>query len=270
MLQECHEKKLVVPALESLTAGPKYPKSHMVFYEICLKSVVGGAVWRKSLKSSYEGPGGFGTPTDYAFAILILENNYEAWMRKGKDTMLDFTTEYEDDGLGERVLYTVHNTACEYDPDGKDYESYLVNPAQKLTYSNTVKKRKAAYQTLHKKIKGRIELPSLGDLMKLKQGEDITQKRAREKEKETEVRKSKRYTKGGSGRSRYGGWSDEGHTRLEDVTTTLKSLRQKGTFTLFENAVHDWQQTALGLDDSDEEEEKEEKRTVNRSAAWDL
>jgi hypothetical protein len=36
----------------------------------------GWSCMEKSLKSSYEGPwGGFGTPTDYAFAMIILENN---------------------------------------------------------------------------------------------------------------------------------------------------------------------------------------------------
>jgi hypothetical protein len=145
-------------------------------------------------------------------------------MRKGKDTMIDFTTESEDEGLGGRALYTEHkNTACEYDPEGKDYDSYLVNPMEKLAYAVAVKKRRAAYQKIHKKIrKGRIALLSLADGMQRKQGEDSTQKRAREKEKESEVGKSKKYTKGGSGRTRYSGWSNEGHTRLEEVTTKLK------------------------------------------------
>jgi hypothetical protein len=42
MLLECHENDLVVPSLESLLAGPTYPKCHMIFYNMCIKPMAGG------------------------------------------------------------------------------------------------------------------------------------------------------------------------------------------------------------------------------------
>jgi hypothetical protein len=48
------------------------------------------------LKENFEKAGCFGTPTDFAVAYIILENNYKSWMRKASDHLFDLTTEYDD------------------------------------------------------------------------------------------------------------------------------------------------------------------------------
>jgi hypothetical protein len=100
MLHDCHQHKLVVPSMESLLAGPKTPKSHMVFYDICMKPVTGNTAWKTTLRKTLEEGDNFGMPTDCAFACIILENNYESWVSKGRDLHFDLVTEYDKDGDG--------------------------------------------------------------------------------------------------------------------------------------------------------------------------
>lgn len=265
MLQDCHERKLVVPSFESLTYGPMYPKGHLIFYSICLKSVVGGPTWKQCLRKEGEELDGFGTPTDYAFAYIILENNYESWVRRGREALFDFVTEYEDEGCGKRSLYTERASRFEYDIKAANFLTYSIEPDQGVDFKAARKARRALCAKIYKEIKGKLVLPTLEEVRDGK-NESTPTKRKREKE----ARPVKKYTKGGSGRKRYGGWSDEAHVQMEAVATQLKEDRQQGIYKFFDQAVHQWQRIIMDMEESDEEGSDTEKHTVNRSAAWDL
>jgi hypothetical protein len=97
--------------VESLLAGPKTPKRHMVFYNICMKPVTGNIAWKNTLMNHLTEGDNFGTPTDCAFACIILENNYDSWITKGAELHFDLVTEYDKNENGsDRQLYTEWRT----------------------------------------------------------------------------------------------------------------------------------------------------------------
>jgi hypothetical protein len=262
MLLECHENDLVVPSLESLLAGPTYPKCHMIFYNICIKPMAGGVAWRTALKSGFEHVGCFGTPTDFAFAYLILENNYQSWMKKGRDYKYKLVTEYDDRNVWkDRQFYAGWKIQYEYNTNASRYADYCVFSAEKARFESAKKERERTFKELHKTIKGTfvLESPDGGS-------EEDTPPKGKRKHNDT-----KRYTKGGSGRRRYGGWTDNAHIKLEEVGEMIRDDRGKGNYLLLEQAVHQWQREELAMNEgSDEEADDEERHTVDRTKAWDL
>jgi hypothetical protein len=278
MLQQCHENKLVVPSLESLIAGPTVSlKSHMVFYHICVKTVAGSVLWRNALKESFVKAGCFGTPTDFAFAYIILENNYKSWMRKASDHQFDLVTEYDNqESWKGRKFYIDWKIRSEYDSHSIAWDSYCVKEKEgdKFERVRTVR-REAFLDGLYETIKGKFEygknceettLTLLATTAAASPTESSNMKRKR-----VQQRDHKKYTKGGSGRKRFGGWSDEGHQRLEAVARKVKAGREGGDYTYLEHAIHLWQREEMEVDaSSDEEEDTGDRHMVDRSAAWDL
>jgi hypothetical protein len=251
--------------MESLLAGPKTPKSHMVFYDICMKPVTGNTAWKNTLRKTLEETDNFGTPTDNAFACIILENNYTSWMKKGQELHFDLVTEYDAIGNGrDRQLYTEWRTDLEYDPEAKSSENYGVKPDDKARFNKIRNKRVLAFHDFHEEIKETFgtpvtELTGANDTLgEMKKKRNITQM-------------SKKYTKGGSGRKRYGGWSDAAHSRLEEISTKVKKDRLSGHYRLFEEALHTWQREEMEMnEEGDDAEDEVETHQVDRSAAWDL
>jgi hypothetical protein len=68
----------------------------MVFCNVCMKPMAGGLAQGTALNSSFDHAGHFGTATDFAFACLILENNCQSWMRKGRDHKHESITDCDD------------------------------------------------------------------------------------------------------------------------------------------------------------------------------
>jgi hypothetical protein len=264
MMHVCHNNKLVVPSLESLLGGPKTPKSHMVFYDICVKPVTGNTAWKNTLRNPLTDGINFGTPTDCAFACIILENNYDSWITKGEELHFDLVTEYDDLGNGhDRQLYTEWRTKMEYDPEAKNLDDYSVKEGDNSRFLAMRNARFLAFQDLHNVIRGTRETGE----KERSSNSDIPSEM---KKKRNLNQMSKKYTKGGSGRKRYGGWSDVAHARLEEVCKNVKDDRQRGLYRFFNEAVHTWQREEMEMNEESEEEEEVETHQVDRTVAWDL
>lgn len=207
----------------------------------------------------------FGTPTDCAFACIILENNYESWVSKGRDLHFDLVTEYDKDGDGmQRQLFTEWRTELEYDPEAKARENYTVSPEDKARFLKVKNARMKDFKELHKVIEG-------GSMTQESWRNGKSDIPSEMKKKRNIDQMSKKYTKGGSGRKRYGGWSDVAHARLEEISTKVKKDRLSGHYRFFEEAVHTWQREEMEMnEESDDAEDGMETHLVDRSAAWDL
>jgi hypothetical protein len=267
MLQECSDQKLVVPSLEGLIAGPDMPTYQLAFYDICVKSVTGNVAWRKSMKNADEDPGFCATPTDIAFAVIILENNYANWIAKGKANNFTFETEYDPIGAkGQTRLYTEVKYQFECDPKAKSFDRYLIYPDDKEAYDKVREASKEKFRKLYMQIKGTLQEQEEFDT-DLDVSEDVNVcKRKRAKEE----RMTKKYTKGGSGRKRYGGWSIDAHKRMEQITAKVKASRLAGEYNYFERTLRQWQRQELDMDEDVEKPPEEPEHTIDREAAWDL
>jgi hypothetical protein len=93
MCRLCVEYKCVLPSIESLKRRWKDPKAYCVFYMYFYTAAVGEVRWKEYLSHK---EGRIGSNTMEAFALLVLENNYKAWLYEEKKThQTNLLTEYD-------------------------------------------------------------------------------------------------------------------------------------------------------------------------------
>ena len=73
-----------MPSIESLRRRLKDPKAYFIFYMFFYTAAVGEVQWKKCLSVGEEGR--IGSNTMEAFALLVLVNNYKAWLYEEKKT----------------------------------------------------------------------------------------------------------------------------------------------------------------------------------------
>jgi hypothetical protein len=82
-----------LPSLESIKRRLKDPKAYFIFYMYFYNSAVGEVRWKECLSKE---EGRIGSNTMEAFALLVLENNYKAWLYEVKKThQTNLFTEYD-------------------------------------------------------------------------------------------------------------------------------------------------------------------------------
>lgn len=71
----------------------KDPKAYYLFYEYFYKSAIGETTWKECVEDDTKR---VGNVTTEAFALLLLSNNYKAWMYEAKQDYGDsLMTEYD-------------------------------------------------------------------------------------------------------------------------------------------------------------------------------
>ena len=72
--------KCVLPSIESVKRRLKDPKAYCIFYMYFYTAAVGEERWKECLSTE----GRIGSNTMEAFALLVLVNNYKAWLYEEK------------------------------------------------------------------------------------------------------------------------------------------------------------------------------------------
>jgi len=72
----CHDNGVYMVAYECFEQRWKFPKAYHLFYDLFFKAAVGEKRWKDCLKNNEP----FGNANTEAFALMILKNNYHAWM----------------------------------------------------------------------------------------------------------------------------------------------------------------------------------------------
>jgi len=86
----------VFPSLEAFEEGIKLPLLYMVFYDYFFRSSVGDATWKKAIMESEDPTEPLAPEQGEAFAMLLLRNNYFAWLWEAKSQYKDLlVTEYD-------------------------------------------------------------------------------------------------------------------------------------------------------------------------------
>jgi hypothetical protein len=94
----CVDQKTVLPCLEAFEMGIELPVVYFMFYEYFFKSSVGDSRWKKSCTEGNEASSPLGTVHAEAFAMLLLKNNYFAWLLEAKETYGEkLVTDYDND-----------------------------------------------------------------------------------------------------------------------------------------------------------------------------
>jgi hypothetical protein len=83
----------VLPSIESLGRRLKDPKAYFIFYMYFYTAAVGEGRWKEFLSKK---EGRIGSNTMEAFALLVLVNNYKAWLyEEKKRNQTNLWTEYD-------------------------------------------------------------------------------------------------------------------------------------------------------------------------------
>jgi hypothetical protein len=91
-------EKAILPSIEAFEMGIEIPSVYFVFYEYFFKSSVGDAKWKKACLEADAVTDPLGMMQGEAFAMLMLKNNYFAWLWEAKSEMKDLLiTDYDTD-----------------------------------------------------------------------------------------------------------------------------------------------------------------------------
>jgi hypothetical protein len=84
-----------LPSLEAFEMRAEIPVIYIIFYDYFLKASVGDARWKKMcMMDTHNDDDSLGTVQSESFAMLVLKNNYFAWLVQAKKSNKELITEY--------------------------------------------------------------------------------------------------------------------------------------------------------------------------------
>lgn len=113
------------PSLEAFEEGVKLPAIYVIFYDYFVKSSVGDNAWKVACLDAEDQTDPIVPPQGEAFAMLLLKNNYFAWLWEAKTKLgnlliTDYeTTEDGGESAGEMADVVLK---CQIDMDAKEDE----------------------------------------------------------------------------------------------------------------------------------------------------
>ena len=143
LCSECVDAGCILLSLSSIEQRFGCPKSYYLFYDHFYKAVLGDQAWKEAMKDQDENSH-IGNYTTEAFALLIIMNNYKAWLHEEKMKHGDkLITEYEVEGDDPRESIVDHWLKdLEFKKDqGYSGEFILLEDRTKTDYIISVKER---------------------------------------------------------------------------------------------------------------------------------
>ena len=80
-------------SFNSIEKQCNYPKAYYIFYEYFLKATVGESKWKEALMDERKT---FASPMTKAFALVMLDNSYQAWLFDYKSKNHGLISEYDE------------------------------------------------------------------------------------------------------------------------------------------------------------------------------
>jgi hypothetical protein len=259
-------------SLESMEQRLDNPKAYYVFYEFFYKAPVGETRWKECMDSDNER---IGNNTTEAFALLLVANNYKAWLYEEKmNHGSNLLTEYETlPGIG--TMSIVDKLLVDQEvvlETGLD--EIVVRDAVSLGFKKATKKRKdwlakLKRQAICNKMKRSWQTSTANGILEGPLCQLPTNKKEREKKKRKLMKGLKKWTGiADEGERKFKGWSDSGHKAYEEWTTAIKVDVGAGKYALWEKAFSLIHQEAQGR--IQDETQRVEKYAVNKSLVWEL
>jgi hypothetical protein len=257
-------------SLESIERRLENPKAYYVFYEYFYKGAVGDTQWKEYLEDE-DKTVRIGNANTEAFALLMLANNYKAWLYEQKETHGDLLLTEYDHGPGEGKESLVDNLMKGQEIVlNKTAEKQVTGDSTKSYYKKAVKERETWLNQLTK-------MPICAQMKRswteeTDENEEETTAAPSSKE---QAKKKRKIMKGlrkwtgtaGQGERKFKGWSDSGHKAYEKWTTEIREEEDNGT-------CRNWERAYREMNASQESEHKSnertvEKYTVDRKKVWD-
>jgi hypothetical protein len=92
----CANRDIVFPSLEAFEQGIKLPAIYVIYYDFFVKSTVGDAAWKEACLEAKDPTDQIVSPQEEAFALIVLKNNYFAWLWEAKSAIGEnLVTDYD-------------------------------------------------------------------------------------------------------------------------------------------------------------------------------
>lgn len=238
----CSSRRLVLPAWESFEERLKNPNTYVVFYDYFLRSAIGDEEWKLRSSKNDQSPISSSTrltpPLNEAFALVLLKNNFFAWLLEGKETYKSLITDYDYDdiGINDKPLVEYLSQGAYIDlQDGNANESFVLTPpavaaAEGEEPSAASRRYQEAATLFQKKIKDvRDQVKDSADYKRVIEsledlgGSDEVSKHERKKKKRKMVKELKLYTgMRVDNEKAFRGWSVRGYKVMSRYKTAIE------------------------------------------------
>jgi hypothetical protein len=265
------ENGCVLPSIESFGRRLKDPKAYCIFYMYFYTATVGELRWKEYLSKE---EGRIGSNTMEAFALLVLVNNYKAWLyeekkthRKNLLTEYDSPPSYGKPSIVDKIL------------DGVQFNLEMVSTIPTVVYDKSDR-------TFKELEKGRVEwleafcktdrcLETNNGVLKKASAdiggdenvdtepaanEDLFVRKERAKKRRKMTKELREFTGVPSrGERKHKGWSDEGMVAFESYVGAIKKDAEDDKYVVWEKAYREVMEK-LGHSRRDEDDGSEEAR----------
>jgi hypothetical protein len=258
------ENKCVLPSIESIKRRWKDPKAYCIFYMYFYTAAVGEVHWKECLSKE---EGRIGSNTMEAFALLVLVNNYKAWLYEEKKTHktkllteYDFPPSYGKPSIVDKILDGIQfNLEKEASPTviyDKDDRTYKKLEKERVEWLEAFCATDPCLQTNE----GVLKKTSAEDTSDDSGGEvaeadeDLIDLKVRAKKKRKFTRELREFTGVTSQSERkHKGWSDEGMEAFERYVKEIRKDAEEDKYVAWEKAYRDVMEK-LGRSKKDKEE----------------
>jgi hypothetical protein len=210
----------VFPSLEAFERGVELPVVYVVFYDFFYHSSVGDAAWKRNCSGETNV---VGTVHKEAFAMVVLKNNYFAWLLEAKESLGDkLATDYDEEDISEEHRgiddgYVKKELNLEgdmshglvIDQSSPQYQAHNEETKKALQSIRQVAQQNQMYQEIEKK------LP--------RQTEDFSNEQERHKKRQKLLKGFREYTTAKNGEGKFKGWSGRAAKDMGDRADALKA-----------------------------------------------
>jgi hypothetical protein len=231
----CTKQELVFPCWETMATRLELPMGYYVFYHYFLKAAVGEEEWKQLARdfTTDDGSTKMSSELNEGFALVLLKNNYFAWLMEAKQLEKGLMTDYDGEevvcGKTSLVEHVTAGVFIDLEADRVE-DDYLVLPVKRDSGSEdecleTVLKRathakaKKIYDqqldSLRESVRMSPEYKSvLTSLDKIKDDECDLDEKGRKQKKRRIMKDLKVYTARLGGEKAFRGWSVRAYTEM--------------------------------------------------------
>jgi hypothetical protein len=242
MCNLCAQNEAVLPCLEAFEMGLEIPSIYFLFYEYFFKPSVGDVRWKRACMEANDKTDLLGLAQAEAFAMIVLKNNYFAWLLDAKEklkTLLVTDYDPETKRAGMRTASEVYLKRLQLNVNGGDDEDLIVAEGHvgydelKKDFDDMVKKtrRLAKGNATYKEVKKALETIQQGPQSEAAQDEDADdmyeedRKREHLRKKRKILKPLREYTVRQGEEGRFKGWSMRAAGDLAALCRKIKDER---------------------------------------------
>lgn len=268
--------------MEAFEEGVKLPSVHVIFYDYFVKSSVGDAAWKEACLEAKDLTDPIVCPQEEAFALILLKNNYFAWLWEAKmalgDTLVTdydttqvrkFASEISDIVLKCQINLDVENELEDPDLMNHVLVKYAVSPRK---YDSLRKGNETALNKVRLVAKDSDRWKQLKSALSNQDDAENAAPDCLDQEKRNKKRKVlkgfREYTTAKDTEGKFKGWSGRASTDMKEAIMALKTVEKKDL--LFRRVYREIYSEAKGGAKKQKRVQEQETPDNYEEDMWDL